>query len=70
MTAARIPTLLFAALTVAALLVAPQAGASEPVAPGAPGAKSTWTPADKHGFGTSRTPDSEVWFTLISREKI
>ncbi|WP_433555921.1 glycoside hydrolase family 15 protein [Pseudonocardia xinjiangensis] len=65
MTAARTTTLLFgAAAAMAALLVAPQAGAAEPVAPGAPGEKSTWAPADKHGFGTSRTPDSEVWFTL------
>ena len=30
----------------------------------APGARSTWAPADKHGFGTSRSVDSTVWFTL------
>jgi glucoamylase len=50
-----------AALT-AALLAAPAAHAS--TAPGAPGAKSTWTPADKDGFGTSTTTGSHVWFTL------
>ena len=33
-------------------------------APGGPGAKSTWTEADKAGFGTSRTRASNVWFTL------
>jgi glucoamylase len=64
MTAARIPTLLSGAIALAALLVVPPAAAAEPVAPGAPGEKSVWTPADKHGFGTSRTPESEVWFTL------
>lgn len=30
----------------------------------APGAKSTWAPADKHGFGTARELGSPVWFTL------
>jgi glucoamylase len=68
MSAARIPTLLSGAIAVAALLVVPPAAAAEPVAPGAPGDKSVWTPADKHGFGTSRTPQSEVWFTLRSGE--
>jgi glucoamylase len=33
-------------------------------APGAPGAKPDFAPADKHGFGTSTTPASKVWFTL------
>jgi len=28
------------------------------------GTKSTWAPADKHGFGTSRQAASTVWFTL------
>jgi glucoamylase len=37
-----------------------QAGA----APGGPGAKATWTEADKTGFGTARTRRSNVWFTL------
>ena len=66
MTAARTsPFLVVAsAVALAALLVAPPALAQEPVAPGAPGAKAAWSPADKHGFGTSRTAESEVWFTL------
>ncbi|MGN6168973.1 MAG: glucoamylase, partial [Solirubrobacteraceae bacterium] len=38
------------------------------VAPGAPGAKADWAPADKHGFGTSKTLASKVWFTLESGE--
>ncbi|HYF72243.1 MAG TPA: glycoside hydrolase family 15 protein, partial [Nocardioides sp.] len=32
--------------------------------PGPRGAKSTWTEADKTGFGTARTTRSNVWFTL------
>jgi glucoamylase len=39
-------------------------GAAHGVAPGAPGAKADWAPADKHGFGTSRTTASKLWFTL------
>ncbi|HEY2273753.1 MAG TPA: glycoside hydrolase family 15 protein, partial [Jatrophihabitantaceae bacterium] len=42
--------------------------ATSGVAPGAPGAKADWAPADKHGFGTSRTTASKVWFTLESGE--
>ena len=38
------------------------------VAPGAPGAKADWAPADKHGFGTSKTLASKVWFTLEGGE--
>jgi glucoamylase len=38
------------------------------VAPGAPGAKVDWAPADKHGFATSTTPPSKVWFTLEGGE--
>lgn len=33
-------------------------------APGGPGARADWTPADKHGFGTSRSTESKVWYTL------
>src|SRR4051812_41919522 len=33
-------------------------------APAPAGARSTWTEADKSGFGTSRTRSSNVWFTL------
>ena len=32
--------------------------------PGPRGAKSTWTQADKTGFGTARSTRSNVWFTL------
>ncbi len=58
-------------LAVAALAAAPIAAAtgSPPrVAPGAPGAKVTWAPADKHGFGTSTSTASKVWFTLEAGE--
>jgi glucoamylase len=48
-------------------LFAPAALAKAP-APGAPGAKHTWAPADKHGFGTARAPRSNVWFTLRKAE--
>jgi glucoamylase len=37
---------------------------AKPPAPGAPGAKATWAPSDKHGFGTSKQVASNVWFTL------
>ena len=33
-------------------------------APGGPGADAGYAPADKVGFGTSRTKQSPVWFTL------
>jgi glucoamylase len=46
-------------LTVA---VVPAVAAAGP--PGGPGAPATWAPADKHGFGTSRTVASPVWYTL------
>src|ERR1044072_5546876 len=48
-------------------LSAPAAFAKTP-APGAPGAKHTWAPADKHGFGTAREARSRVWFTLREAE--
>ncbi len=35
-------------------------------AQGAEGARHTWAPADKHGFGTARQSASNVWFTLRS----
>ena len=47
---------LFAAVLLFAVLAAPAAAA--------PGTKSTWAPADKHGFGTARQLASPVWFTL------
>jgi glucoamylase len=43
--------------------VAPLAHARER-APGSPGGRATWAPADKQGFGTAATPASRVWFTL------
>ncbi len=67
---ARSTVLLTTAAVAAALVVTSPAASSADrprpggQAPGAPGDKATWTPADKHGFGTSRTLDSEVWFTL------
>ena len=48
-------------------LLAPAAVAKAP-APGAPGAKHTWAPADKHGFGTAKRLRSNVWFTLRRAE--
>lgn len=50
------------ALTLAG--AAPAAPGDTGRAPGGPGAKSTWTEADKTGFGTARTRRSNVWFTL------
>ncbi|RAJ56147.1 glucoamylase [Streptomyces sp. Amel2xB2] len=41
---------------------APAASSGE--APGGPGADAGFAPADKTGFGTSRTKASPVWFTL------
>jgi glucoamylase len=37
-------------------------------APGAPGERHTWAPADKHGFGTATRLESTVWFTLRAAE--
>ena len=57
-------------LTVAALLavladvVVPASSLAAPPAPGEPGAASTWSPGDKDGFGTARTRNSKVWYTL------
>lgn len=34
------------------------------LAPGVPGAKSTWANGNKTGVGTANTLDSKVWFTL------
>ncbi|HEY1476820.1 MAG TPA: hypothetical protein VGF37_03980, partial [Chthoniobacterales bacterium] len=34
------------------------------MAPGGPGGKADWLPANKSGFGTSHTTLSKVWFTL------
>jgi glucoamylase len=59
-----------AALAVAAagaVLTVPsssEGAAPPPSRAGAAGAKSTWTEADKAGFGTARSTQSNVWFTL------
>src|SRR4051812_13995484 len=37
-------------------------------APGVPGDAPDWAAADKHGFGTSATRTSRVWFTLRAKE--
>ena len=54
-------------LALAAATLAPPLGAGADTAERAApdrGAKSTWTEADKAGFGTARTRRSNVWFTL------
>lgn len=53
------------ALAASACAIAAPAAARP--APGAPGHKSIWTPADKHGFVTSATRTSRVWQTLRQR---
>ena len=50
------------------LLSAPALAHARERAPGAPGGKATWAPADKQGFGTSATKASRVWFTLRKAE--
>jgi glucoamylase len=40
--------------------------ASSSSAPGRPGAAAVWAPANKVGFGTARSEESRVWFTLGS----
>ena len=50
------------------LLGAPAPAHARERAPGAPGGKATWAPADKQGFGTSATKASRVWFTLRKAE--
>ncbi len=58
------------ALVAAALLLAalPAVAAAKPPAPGAPGEKHTWAPADKQGFGGAMQLGSPVWFTLRQTE--
>ena len=53
-------------LLILAVLAVPASARTR--ADGAPGAKPTWTRADKQAFGTSSTRDSRVWFTLRDRE--
>ncbi|WP_426246947.1 glycoside hydrolase family 15 protein [Nocardioides sp. LHG3406-4] len=47
-----------------AIVSTPVSAAAGPPPPGDRGARSTWTEADKTGFGTARTRGSNVWFTL------
>src|SRR3954465_3816108 len=63
MTYGRIGRLLGLAIAIA-LVTAPQAGAANGVAPGAPGASALWTAGNKDGFGSSTTAASTVWHTL------
>jgi len=58
--------LVVSAVLVLALLAAPASARTR--ADGAPGTRPTWTPADKHAFGTSHTPAGRIWFTLRARE--
>jgi glucoamylase len=55
-------------LAVAFILLLAAPATARTRADGAPGTRPSWTPADKHAFGTSRTPASRVWFTLRQRE--
>jgi glucoamylase len=62
-----------AAVLVATLLVLEMSGLAEAAsssssAPGAPGEQAVWTEADKDGFGTSKTINSKVWYTLDDGE--
>jgi len=62
-----------AAVLVATLLVLEMSGLAEAAsssssAPGAPGEQAVWTGADKDGFGTSKTTNSKVWYTLDDGE--
>jgi glucoamylase len=57
-----------AVVIVVAALAPAAARAAAPAAPGAPGQPAFWTPADKHGFGTSATTTSKVWHTLEDGE--
>ena len=43
-------------------------GSVQAAAPGPASPKPNWLPADKQGFGTSRTVTSKVWFTLEGGE--
>jgi glucoamylase len=52
------------ALAVVAFAVVAAAGATAGHAAAPTPPKPNWLPADKQGFGTSRTLASKVWFTL------
>jgi glucoamylase len=52
------------AITAAAFFTAAHPATQPAAAPGAPGARATWTNGNKQGIGTSTTVESKVWFTL------
>src|SRR5215218_468610 len=57
--------LLRAALaSLCAALAATAPALAKPPAPGAPGVKHTWAPADKHGFGTAHQLAGNAYLTL------
>jgi glucoamylase len=62
----RATILLFGALAFLIVHARPTHGddLTQGAAPGAPGAKPTWTNGNKVGVGTSTTLNSKVWFTL------
>ena len=63
-----VAAVLVASLLVLALTSLAEAASSSSGAPGAPGDPAVWTPADKDGFGTSKTTTSKVWYTLNDGE--
>src|SRR5215217_1370428 len=63
-----VAAVLVASLLVLALTGLAEAASSSSSAPGAPGDPAVWTPADKDGFGTSKTATSKVWYTLNNGE--
>ena len=58
----------FLALAIAVVVPAAAGAAPNATAPGAPGAKAFWTPADKQGFGTAMSSTSKLWHTLQGGE--
>jgi glucoamylase len=64
----RFPGVLRALVIALACLLLPALAHARERAPGAPGEKADWAPADKQGFGTSATRASRVWFTLRGGE--
>jgi glucoamylase len=54
----------FTLVACATVYLGQQSIQAQGVAPGGPGGKADWLPANKSGFGTSHTTSSKVWFTL------
>ncbi len=48
----------------AALIVGVASNANADAAPGGPGDRPTWAPANKDGYGTAKSTASKVWYTL------